>query len=64
MSGMILGGMLEADKRTVAYQHAMRHERRRQREVELWRRYEEEFEVAGTPGVGSESGVGVTGKGN
>lgn len=58
MSGMILGGMLEADKRTVAYQHQVRHERRRQHEMELWRKYEEDFEAAGTPGVGSEGGVG------
>jgi hypothetical protein len=57
MSGMILGSMIEADKRMVAYEHHVRHQRRVRRDMEVWRRYEEEFEARGTPGVGAESNV-------
>lgn len=57
MSGMVLGGMLEADRRVIAYQHHVRHQMRLQRDMEVWRRYEEEFEKSGTPGVGAESNV-------
>lgn len=57
MSGMILGGMLEADKRMVNYQHRVRYQKKIARDMEIWRRYEDAFEEKGTPGVGSESGV-------
>jgi hypothetical protein len=57
MSGMILGGMLEADKRMVAYQHRVRHHKRVARDMEIWRRYEDSYEERGTPGVGGESEV-------
>jgi hypothetical protein len=57
MSGMILGGMLEADQRVVKYQHRMRYERKLQRDMAVWRMYEDSYEEKGTPGVGSESGV-------
>lgn len=57
MSGMILGGYLEAEKRLWAYQHHVRHQRRIMRDTEIWRRYEEDFEERGTPGVGAESSV-------
>ena len=57
MSGMILGGMIEADKRMIAYEHHVRHQRRLRRDMEVWRRYEEDFEARGTPGVGAESNV-------
>ena len=57
MSGMILGGYLEADKRFVAYGHRMRYQKSLARDAEIWRRYEEDFEERGTPGVASESGV-------
>ena len=57
MSGMILGGMIGADKRMVAYEHRARHQRRLARDMEVWRRYEEEFEKRGTPGVGGEGNV-------
>lgn len=57
MSGMILGGMIEADRRIMAYEHRMRHYKRMARDMELWRRYEEDFEEKGTPGVGGEGKV-------
>ena len=57
MSGMILGSMIEADKRMVAYEHHIRHQRCLRRDMEVWRRYEEDFEARGTPGVGAESNV-------
>jgi hypothetical protein len=57
MSGMILGGMLEADHRLQLYQQQMRHQRRLARDMEVWRRYEDVYESSGTPGVGAESRV-------
>jgi hypothetical protein len=57
MSGMILGSMIEADKRMIAYEHQVRHQKRMARDMEVWRRYEEDYERRGTPGVGAESKV-------
>ncbi|KAF2715211.1 hypothetical protein K504DRAFT_396343 [Pleomassaria siparia CBS 279.74] len=57
MSGMILGGMLGADQRIIAYEHRIRHQKRIARDMEVWRRYEEEYESRGTPGVGGEGNV-------
>jgi hypothetical protein len=58
MSGMILGGYIEAERRMYQYQHNIRYQRRIARDTEIWRRYEEDFEARGTPGVGAESQVG------
>ncbi|KAF1957361.1 hypothetical protein CC80DRAFT_42752 [Byssothecium circinans] len=57
MSGMILGGMLEADDRIRKYEHMIRHQKRLAKDMEVWRRYEEDFESKGTPGVGGEGNV-------
>ncbi|KAF2004528.1 hypothetical protein P154DRAFT_393187, partial [Amniculicola lignicola CBS 123094] len=57
MSGMIVGSMIEADKRMVQYEHRVRHQKRMARDMEVWRRYEEDFEKKGTPGVGGEGNV-------
>jgi len=57
MSGMIVGGYLEAERRMWAYQYHMRHQRRIARDTEVWRRFEEDYEERGTPGVGAESHV-------
>jgi hypothetical protein len=57
MSGMILGSMIEADKRMIAYEHQVRHQKRMARDMEVWRRYEEDYVRRGTPGVGAESKV-------
>lgn len=43
MSGMILGGMIEADHRLRLYEYQMRMQRRVMREQAKWERYEEEF---------------------
>ena len=57
MSGMIVGGYLEAERRMVTYSQYMRNQKRLARDMEVWRRYEESYENSGTPGVGAESNV-------
>ncbi|KAH7074599.1 hypothetical protein BKA63DRAFT_316633 [Paraphoma chrysanthemicola] len=63
MSGMIVGGYLEAERRMYMYQYNIRHQRRIARDTEVWRRYEEDYEERGTPGVGAESNVHRKGPG-
>lgn len=55
MSGMTLGSMIEADRRLREHEVGVRQARKIQRDAAVWRRYEEEFERRGVPGVGSES---------
>ena len=43
MSGMVLGGMIEADWRLRQYEYQMRSQRRWAKEKAKWDRYEEEF---------------------
>ncbi|KAF7561301.1 hypothetical protein G7046_g2843 [Stylonectria norvegica] len=43
MSGMVLGGMLEADWRLRQYEYQMRSQRRYLKEKAKWDRYEEEL---------------------
>ncbi|KAB2576481.1 hypothetical protein DIS24_g911 [Lasiodiplodia hormozganensis] len=57
MSGMIFGSIVEADRRLIAHEQIVRAQKRLARDAEVWRRYEEEFEELGTPGVGAESKV-------
>jgi len=57
MSGMIVGSMIEADKRMIAYEHRIRHQKRMAQDMAAWRAYEEDFERRGTPGVGGEGKV-------
>lgn len=57
MSGMILGSMIEADRRIINYEHRIRHQKRMAKDMQLWRQYEEDFEKKGTPGVGGEGNV-------
>lgn len=64
MSGMTLGGMVEADKRLREHEAYMRHNNRLKRDAAVWRAYEDEFERRGTPGVASESGVHRTVEGD
>ncbi|KAI9714778.1 MAG: hypothetical protein M1820_000067 [Bogoriella megaspora] len=58
MSGMVIGSMIEADHRLRAYEVQVRRRKRMMKDAETWRRFEEEFEEKGTPGVGSDSRVG------
>ena len=44
MSGMTLGGMVEADRRLRTYELWMRRERKMIRDREAWTRYEQGFE--------------------
>ena len=57
MSGMIVGGYLEADRRMGQYTRHVRNQKRLARDMEIWRRYEETYENKGTPGVGAENNV-------
>ena len=57
MSGMVLGGFIEGDRRMVAHEQMVRHRNRIRRDAAIWRAYEDEYEAAGTPGVASETGV-------
>ncbi|KIW09435.1 uncharacterized protein PV09_00320 [Verruconis gallopava] len=57
MSGMVLGGFVEADKRMVAYEKMVRHNNRIRRDAAIWRAYEEEFEAKDAPGAGSDEKV-------
>ncbi|KAJ6789684.1 hypothetical protein PWT90_00548 [Aphanocladium album] len=43
MSGMVVGGMIEADHRLRLYEYQMRMQRRVQREQAKWQRYQDEF---------------------
>lgn len=43
MSGMVLGGMIDADSRLRQYEQRMRMQRRWMREKAKWEQYEEEI---------------------
>lgn len=43
MSGMTIGGMIEADRRLRAHELTVRYQKRIARDAEVWRRYEEDF---------------------
>ena len=45
MSGMALGSMIEADKRLRLHEVQMRRYKRTTRDAEVWRRYEEDFNI-------------------
>ncbi|GAB7343655.1 hypothetical protein MBLNU457_1647t2 [Dothideomycetes sp. NU457] len=47
--------MIEADRRLRAHETIVRHQHRVARDAEVWRRYEEEFEAKGVPGIASEA---------
>jgi hypothetical protein len=43
MSGMVLGGMIEADSRIREYEASMRMRRRLMREQAMWQSFEEKY---------------------
>ena len=45
ISMMTLGGIIEADKRLIAHEKMMRRYHRQKRDAEVWRLYEEDFEI-------------------
>ncbi|KAL1642083.1 hypothetical protein SLS58_005671 [Diplodia intermedia] len=49
--------IVEADRRLISHEQFVRAQKRLARDAEVWRRYEEEFEELGTPGVAAESKV-------
>lgn len=46
MSGMAGGSMIEADKRLRLHEVQMRRYKRTARDAEVWRRYEQDFNVS------------------
>lgn len=61
MAGMLFGGMVEADSRMRTYEQNVRRWKRVARDAEVWRRYEQDYEEKGVPGVSSEGDVGTDG---
>lgn len=55
MSGMIFGSVIEADERLRIYGEQSRRQKVMARDAAVWRKYEEEFESLGIPGVASEA---------
>ncbi|CAD0099354.1 unnamed protein product [Aureobasidium mustum] len=55
MSGMIFGSVIEADERLRIYGERSRRQKVMARDAAVWRKYEEEFESLGIPGVASEA---------
>ncbi|KAK8257558.1 hypothetical protein IWZ00DRAFT_540350 [Phyllosticta capitalensis] len=51
--------MVEADRRLIAHEQLMRAQKRRVRDAEMWRQYEEEFE----DDVGAEPAPAAAGRG-
>lgn len=45
MSGMAIGSMIEADRRLRLHEVQMRRYKRTVRDAEVWRRYEEDFNI-------------------
>ncbi|CZT21623.1 uncharacterized protein RCC_07487 [Ramularia collo-cygni] len=46
MSGMTLGSIIEADHRLIAHGKMMRMRKKEIRDTEVWRRYEEDYQIA------------------
>lgn len=55
MSGMIFGSVIEADERLRIYGEQSRRQKVMARDAAVWRKYEEEFESLGIPGIASEA---------
>ena len=55
MSGMTLGSMIEADRRLRSHEAEVRAQRKIARDAEVWRRYEQDYEAKGVPGIASEA---------
>ena len=58
MSGMTGGSMIEADRRLRAHEVVVRQQKKVARDAEVWKRYEDEYERRGVPGIGSDSRSG------
>lgn len=55
--------MIEADRRLRWHELEVRKAKKIARDVEVWRRYESEYESRGVPGIGSEARSGNSGPG-
>lgn len=57
MSGMVLGSMIEADKRLRLYETQVRLQKRQRIDRAVWERYERELEELERGGGGAGSGI-------
>lgn len=56
MSGMAGGSMIEADKRLRQHEVQMRRYKRTVRDAEVWRRYEQDFNISKSAASEAPSG--------
>lgn len=70
MSGMTAGAIIDADRRLIAHEKLMRNRKKVARDAEVWRRYEEDYQLlleeqatpTGTPtGTPTSTTTGTTG---
>lgn len=66
MSGMTAGAIIDADRRLIAHEKLMRNRKKVARDAEVWRRYEEDYQLLleeqATPtGTGTGTPTGTTG---
>lgn len=45
MSGMTAGAIIDADRRLIAHEKMMRNRKKVARDAEVWRRYEEDYQL-------------------
>lgn len=45
MSGMTAGAIIDADRRLIAHEKLMRNRKKVARDAEVWRRYEEDYQL-------------------
>lgn len=62
MSGMTAGAIIDADRRLIAHEKLMRNRKKVARDAEVWRRYEEDYQLLleeqATPtGTGTPTGT-------
>lgn len=62
MSGMTAGAIIDADRRLIAHEKLMRNRKKVARDAEVWRRYEEDYQLLleeqATP-TGTPTGTGT-----
>jgi len=57
MSGMTFGSIIEADRRLRIHGAWQRQQKKVQRDAEVWRRYEEDYELQGKSSSSSSAAV-------
>lgn len=59
MSGMTAGAIIDADRRLIAHEKLMRNRKKVARDAEVWRRYEEDYQLL-LEEQGTPTGTGTT----